>query len=142
MNANSHLSMRNISISVVLIYQELTCTMEPTGVQLIPKMTNLKVLGSAKVDVQEVSDIIFSLNSLNFIDILLIFTVLRTSSGTACNVFGTSELSNNTCQCKQGYIGGRCERCTLYAINRLNGTNGHIDNVTGEGVRCSSKFAA
>ena len=59
MNANSHLSMRNISISVVLIYQEMTCTWEPTGVQLIPKMTNSKVLGSAKVDVQEVSEIIF-----------------------------------------------------------------------------------
>ena len=67
-------------------------------------------------------------------------TVQRSLSGNACNIFGTRELKNNTCQCKLGYTGDHCEECTIYGINHVDWITGGVNNVTGEGVICSCKF--
>ena len=73
-----------------------------------------------------------------------ILLVCRLPSNKTCNVNGSKDCVENRCICKKGYIGDYCQFCESSSLlhclvidNKI--TEGEIDDVSGEGVRCSCK---
>ena len=74
----------------------------------------------------------------------LCYTVCRPSEKMTCSFHGTFNCTNEICHCKAGYSGDQCQFCeksnTRFCMAIDNSiTEGEVDQVSGNGVKCSCK---
>ena len=68
-------------------------------------------------------------------------SVCYDSNYQTCNRYSSSKDCGDRIPCGpclKGYVGENCGTCAS-GYYPLNGTNGHVDSITGEGVICISK---